>query len=431
MAKDEIISAIDIGSSKIATIVGSYLPEEEKIRVVGVATVVSKGVKKGQIVDIEAAVAGITESVEKAERMAGVTIGTAFVSIGGLHIDCQNSRGMVAVSVPEKEIVGEDVERVMEAARAISLPSNREVIHAVPRFFTVDGQEGIKDPIGMTGVRLEVDTHVISGSATAMRNLAKCISEVGIDIEALVFSGLSSSEAVLTDTEKELGVILVDIGGGTTDVCIYVESALSYSKVIPVGAKNVTNDIAIGLRVSLESAEKIKLYLSEEKKNVVVPDKKEKAASSRDEIDLTKLGVREKLTKVSRRTLVEGIIKPRLSEIFNLVLEEVKKSGYGGMTPAGVVITGGGGLTLGIEETCRARMALPVRVGKPEGITGLIDEIRGPEYATTVGLLLYGVKAFEAGEGGFSLERIGSRISRIPLKGAAKRVFDLLKSFLP
>jgi len=430
MAKDELITGIDIGSSKIVTIVSSYSAEEEKSRVIGVATVESKGVKKGQIVDIEAAVEEITSSVEKAERMAGVTVGTAYVSCGGVHINCQNSHGMVAVSVPDKEISGEDVERVMEAARAISLPSNREVIHAIPRTFTVDGQEGIKDPIGMSGVRLEVDTHVVSGSATAMRNLAKCVGEVGVDIEAMVFSGLASSRAVLTDTEKELGVILVDIGGGTTDVCIYVESALSYSAVLPVGAKNVTNDIAIGLRVSLESAEKIKMALSDRKRDFTVPNKKEKGVN-KDEIDLAKLGIREPVTKVSRRTLVDGIMKPRLLEIFGLVLEEVKKSGYGGMTPAGVVITGGGGLTLGVEEACRMRMALPVRVGKPVGITGLIDEIRGPDYAASVGLILYGAEISEGAGGGFSLGKIGSITSKIPLKGAAKKAFDLFKSFLP
>jgi len=431
MAKEEVITGIDVGSSKVTTVVSAYDLSEEVSRVVGVATVPSKGIKKGQVVDIEAAVEAITKSVEKAERMAGLTIGTAFVSCGGVHIDCQNSHGMVAVSVPDKEITEQDIDRVMEAARAISLPSSRELIHAIARFYTVDGQDGIKDPLGMTGIRLEVDTHVVSGLATAIRNLAKCVGEVGVDIEAMVFGGLASCEAVLTDTEKELGVILVDIGGGTTDICVYVENALSYSAVLPVGAKNVTNDIAIGLRVSLESAEKIKLSLSKREREVMMPSGKKEKMVKVDEIDLAKIGVYEPVKKISKRTLIDGIMRPRLLEIFGLICDEIKKSGFKGMTPAGVVITGGGALTLGVEEACRARMALPVRVGCPKQLTGLIDEIKGPDFATCAGLISFGARFGEENGRGFSIGKVGNLRDKIPLKGATKKLVDLFKSFLP
>ena len=255
MAKNKIIAAIDMGSSKVATLVAQVREEDtSRLHVVGAASAVSRGIRKGQIVNIEEAVASIEESVEAAERMAGYNISKAWVSIGGAHIGSLNSQGVVAVAQPQGEVTSQDVQRVIEAAQAVSLPTSAEIIHVIPRSYTVDGQDGVKDPVGMTGVRLEVETHIVTGSTTALKNLAKCVGEVGCDVEGMVFSGLASAGAVLSDTEKELGVILIDICGGTTDIAIFVEGALSYSSVLPVGAKNVTNDLAIGLRVSLEGA---------------------------------------------------------------------------------------------------------------------------------------------------------------------------------
>ncbi|MBI3887490.1 cell division protein FtsA [Candidatus Microgenomates bacterium] len=308
MAKDRIITAIDVGSSKITTVIASSF-KEEKLSVIGVSTVNSKGIKKGQIVDIEETVDAISQSIDAAERMAGISIGSAFVSVGGSHIASQNSKGVVAVSQPEGEITSTDVSRVVEAAKAISIPSSREILHVLPREYVVDGQSGIKDPIGMTGIRLEVDTQIVTGATTAIRNLGKCINEVGIDIESVVFSGLASSEAVLSDTEKELGVVLVDIGAGATDIAIWVDGALSFSCVLPVGAKNVTNDIAVGLRVSLESAEKIKIFLSQKDKPkfglpIEEEDLKGKSTKSTDELDLSHLNLPEEVKKISRKTVL-------------------------------------------------------------------------------------------------------------------------------
>lgn len=432
MARDKVIVGIDVGTSKIATLIGttpSAGGTEKGVNIIGVATVLSRGLRKGQVVDIEEATLAITESLEAAERMAGYSVSSAFVSVGGNHIASQNSHGVVAVAEPEKEITTLDVERVIEAAKAVSLPSSREILHVLPRGFIVDSQEGIKDPVGMTGVRLEVDTHLITGGSTALRNLAKCVSEVGVDVEGLVFGGLASSEAVVTETEKELGVVLIDIGGGTTDVCCYVEGSLAYSSVIPIGAKNITSDLAIGLRVSLESAEKIKLALGERPKEVATTEEKEK--KDEDELDLSYLGLTEEVHKLSRKTLIEGIIKPRLNEIFTMVSLEVKKSGFAGLTPGGVVLAGGGALTVGSVEVAKRNLAMPVRIGIPMNVSGLVDEILIPPFATAIGLLLYGAKTEGSREGKISLASFSRFFGKIPVKGTAGKIIDLIKSFLP
>lgn len=437
MTRDKIISIIDIGSSKITTLIAS-VSDEEKINIIGVSSSEAKGIRKGQVIDIEDASFAITKSLEAAERMAGFTVGTAFVSVGGIHISSINSHGVVAVSRPEEEIVQSDIDRVMEASRAISLPSAREIIHAIPRGFIVDSQEGIKDASGMTGVRLEVDTHIITGSTTSIKNLNKCLNDIGIETERLIFGGLASSYSVLTETEKELGVILVDIGGGTIDVCIFIEGALSYSAVLPVGAKNITNDLAIGLRVSLESAEKIKIALSKKEKKIIYPEDKtqnyDNPPTSRhtkdklEDIDLSDLNLPEGLKAVSKKTIIDGIIKPRLQEIFTLIGIEIQKSGLGGFTPSGIVITGGGALTVGIIDTCKTRLALPTRIGIPEGVTGLIDEIESPLFSASVGLILYGVK-FDFGKDR-KKDSIG-KFFNFPFKNSSGKFINLLKSFLP
>ncbi len=435
MARDKILAGIDVGTSKVTTIITSVV-EEGMLRVMGVATTSSRGIRKGQVVDIEEATQSVVESLEAAERMAGYSVSEAFVGVGGSYISSLNSHGIVAVSQPEKEISVDDIDRVVDAAKAVSLPSGKEIIHVLPRGFTVDGQEGIKDPVGMTGIRLEVDTHLITVGLTGRRNLEKCISEVGVEVLGFVFGGLASSEAVLTETEKELGIALIDIGAGTTDICVYVEGALAYSSVLPIGAKNITNDIAIGLRVSLESAEKIKLFLGKNVKNtppVELVDKKDGKKTNQDEIDLSALELPEDLDKTTKRTLVDGIIKPRLNEIFSMVGLEIKKSGFSGLTPAGVVLTGGGAETIGIVDAAKRNLAMPVRIGIPgEKVTGLIDEILSPAYASSIGLTIYGSK-FETHESSspFNFKGLNKITQNVPIKGAAGKVVDLIKSFLP
>lgn len=431
MARDRIVTGIDIGTSKITTLIAS-VNDDNAIRVIGVSTVASRGLRKGQIVNIEEATSGISQSLEGAERMAGTSVASAYLLTGGNHIASLNSHGVVAVAEPDKEITENDVKRVIDAAKAISLPQSREILHIIPRGYLVDGQEGIVDPVNMTGVRLEVDTHLITGGSISIRNLYRCVEELGVEVESVIFGGLASSYATLSDTERELGVVLVDIGGGTTDVAIYVDGALSYSSVIPVGAINITKDLAAGLRISLESAEKIKLALGQQQKNPVLPE--EEAAKTKtdrnDEIDVSNLMLVEEIKTISRKTLVEGIVKPRLNEIFSLVGLEIKKSGFGGMTPSGIVLTGGGALSVGAVESARRNLAMSVHIGIPKNISGLIDEIITPAYAASVGLLLYGIKADKHISAPL-FGNIGKIGSRLPIKGIAGKMINLIKSFLP
>ncbi len=424
MAKTQGLNAIDIGSSKITCLITVPSQDSSKINVIGVATVPSKGVRKGQIVNIEECVAAITDCVESAERMSGIGVDSAYVSISGEHIESQNSHGLVAIREAEEEITSEDVFRVIEAARAVSLPTSREIIHVLPIEFVVDSQRGIKDPTGMSGVRLETEAHLITGLSPAIKNVTRCVSELGVSVSGLVFTGLASSEAVLTETDKELGVIMVDIGGGTTSVCIYLEGSCVYSSVLPVGAKKITDDIAIGLQISVDSAEKIKHYVSRPKH-----ERDEEGEKATDEIDLLKLGISEDVKKVSRKTIVEGIIRPRLNEIFSLVGNVVKKSGYEGQTPAGVVLTGGGSLTVNCSESCRRVMQLPAKVTIPTGLSGMIEEISTPISSAVAGLILYGYKRKDQNQS--SGMKLSGMIKGIPGKQALGKAVDFIKSFLP
>lgn len=410
---DKILAAIDIGSSKVASIVGVKTAELDELRVIGFHSSPSKGVKKGLIVDIDEITMAVEESVEKTERMAGQKINQVFVSVGGPHISSLNSHGVVAISNPQGEIVAEDVGRAVDAARAISISNTRQVIEVIPREYVVDGQGGIKNPIGMTGIRLEVDTHIVTASHTNLKNLDRCLAELGLNNAGFIFSALASAHSVLTDTEKELGVVLVDIGGGKTDICLYVEGALSYSSSIAVGAKHITNDIAVGLRVSLQSAEKIKLHLSHHLQN-----KKETQKKDAD-LNLAHLQLPENISTVTLKSLTDGIIAPRLEEIYKLIEEELEKSGFANSVPSGLVITGGGAMTVGMIELGRRYMGMPIRIGTPTGVTGLIDELLNPQYATTVGLLLYGQKNIITEDGWKNFNKIlrdlsfGNFISKI------------------
>ncbi len=431
MSEGKIVVGIDIGTSKIVTLIAKV---NEEINVLGVSETPAAGVKKGQIVDIDEAVISINNSLEAAERMAGYSASHIIASIGGSHIESQNSRGVVAVAHPEGEITENDLARVIDAARAVSLPSSREIIHVLPRSYIVDGQEGIKDPIGMTGIRLEVDTHIISANSTSIRNMEKAFSEVGVDLDAVVFSGYASSLAVLSDTEKELGVVLVDIGAGTTDISVYVDGSVAYSSVLPIGARHITNDLAIGLRISLESAEKIKLFLSSSTKKPVriseEMEEEEKREKLTDEVDLSSLGLAEELKKVSKKTLIDGIIRPRLNELFTMIGIEIKKSGFAGQTPSGLVITGGGARTIGVTDAAKRMLAMPVRVAIATNIKGIIDEIQEPSFSTVVGLLNYGgtIETKSSLPFGFALPNIGS--FKFSGKVLAKAI-SFFKSFLP
>lgn len=426
MAKDKVVCGIDVGSSKIATLIAT-IGEDDRINLIGVSATPSRGVKKGQVVDIESAVEAITESIESAERMAGYSVSQTFVSMGGPQIESINSHAVVAVAEPDGEIKVSDIQRVNDAARAIALPSSREILHVIPRTFTVDGQEGINDPVGMTGVRLETDTHIITGPTTSMRNLVKCVGMVGVDVKELVFSGMASAQAVLTDTEKELGVILVDIGGETTDMVIFVDGAMAYSAVIPLGGRHVTSDIAVGLRISLESAEKIKHFLGRIVKQPVMPgEDKEKTKKEEEVLDLKQLNIAEDVQKISRKAVVDSIIRPRLQEIFKYIGKEIKKSGFGSQTPSGLVITGGGAMTIGVLDQAKYILGFPARLGKIEGFVGLTDEIEAPSFATSAGLIIYGMHSGTQSE--MSLPVLGGGL---PIKKVTQKVTDLIKSFLP
>ena len=379
MQHSKILSAIDIGTSKITTIIGQQFEQENRLNIVAVSSVPALGFRKGQIINLEQASATLTQSVESAERMAGFQINNAYVAIAANHIESVNSKGVVAISNPNGEISHDDIVRVVDAARAITLPTGKEILHVIPRIYTVDGQEGIVDPVGMNGVRLETEAHLIIASTPAIKNIKKSLEEIGISINELLYTGLASAKAALTDTEKELGVALVDIGGSITTITIFFEGSPVFSSVIPVGANNITNDLAIGLRFSLENAEKIKLQL-----NKIVENKK-----FEDEIELSHFGIiGEDKKKLSIQTAINGIIKPRLEEIFSLILGSIKNSDLLNSIPAGIVLTGGGSLTINAKEICSKIIPLPVRIAQPPQVGGIVDEILNPAYCSSIGLLL-------------------------------------------
>ena len=427
MSKNTGINAIDIGTSKITCLITKPSTDSDKVNVIGVATLPSRGMGRsrnnaGTIVNIEEVVGSVTDCVEAAERMAGFNINSAQVSISGSHIKSQNSQGVVAVTEPEGEITSEDIYRAIEAARAVSLPSSRDIMHVLPREFSVDSQKGIKDPVGMSGIRLETEAHIITGSTTAIKNIAKAVNEIGISVQNPIYSGLASALSTLTDTEKELGVVSVDIGAGVTNITAFVDSACSYSSVIPLGARKITDDLALGLMISLDSAEKIKHHVS------IVKKVKNEIGGS-DEIDLAKIGVREEIKNVSQKAISEGIIRPRLNEIFSLVGGVIRKSGFAGQMPAGIVLSGGGSLTNGAVESCKRVLQLPVRLGSPTGLSGLTEEIDSPEYATAVGLILYGYQHQDSSSpGNFKIDNL---LKKLPFKQISKKATDFFKSLMP
>ncbi len=396
MAKQQIITAIDLGTEKTVALIASLgIDELKELQVLGVSVYPSAGMKKSQIVDLEAVITTLSKTLDAAERMAGTQARQALVSVTGSHIDSMNSKGVVAVSAASQEIETEDIARVIEAARAISLPPSKRVVHVIPQDFSVDTQTGIKDPLGMTGIRLESEAHIITATNTALKNVEKSINDVGLGVSSFVFSGLAAAESVLTETEKELGVVSVDIGAGTSSLCCYVDGSLQHSTTIPIGARHITQDIALGCRISLEAAEKVKLALSKDPIQSVVPKAGESKESLRkrkklaNELNLEKLGIQEGIETLSKKTVIEAIMVPRLKEIFSLLMEELQKKKLINQVPAGLVISGGGAETIALTEIGKRVTQLPVRIATPKKITGLTNDLCHSEFATVLGMLLY------------------------------------------
>ncbi|HEX8923793.1 MAG TPA: cell division protein FtsA [Patescibacteria group bacterium] len=416
MQHSKIISGIDIGTSKVTTIVGQYFEAEDRFNVIAVSSIPSQGFRKGQIINLDQAAQTITQSIESAGRMAGLPIHSAHIALSAPHMESINSRGVVAISNPNGEIDQNDVTRVIEAAKAVSLPAGKEIIHVIPRKFTVDGQEGVIDPIGMNGIRLEVEAHLILASNPALKNLKKCLDQIGIHVDSLIYSGLCTAKAALTETEKELGVALVDIGGSITSLTIFIEGSPAYSVVLPVGANNVTSDLAIGLRFSLEDAEKIKVRLSK-----IIENKK-----FEDEIELSHFGITSEFKqKISIQTAANGIIKPRLEELFSLVQSQIDASGFSQNIPAGIVLTGGGALTVNIKDICNQVIPLPLRVASPPKVGGIVDDILNPAYTSSIGLLMYCLSENQ------SASPVSNKKVKVSFGGVFGKIKDLLEPLLP
>jgi len=376
--KGELIVGLDIGTTKITCIVGEVTPDG--IDVVGIGTQPSRGLRKGVVINIDATVASIRRAVEEAELMAGCEISSVYAGIAGGHIRGFNSQGVVAVK--EKEVRQGDIDRVLDAARAINIPQDREILHVLPQEFIIDEQDGIREPLGMSGVRLEAKVHIVTAAASSAQNIIKCCAKTGLSVADIVLEPLASAEAVLADEEKELGVALVDIGGGTTDLALFVNGAIQHTSVIPIGGGHLTNDIAVGLRTPMQEAERIK----------VRHGSAQSALLDRDEtIEVPSVGGRAPRV-LSRRILCE-IIEPRVEELFQLVRHEIQKAGQEDLLASGVVLTGGSTLLHGMPELAEEVLGLPVRRGVPRGVGGLIDVVKSPQYATAVGLLHYGARA--------------------------------------
>lgn len=434
MPKKRVIAAIDLGTEKCVTLIAVIDEETGELKVVGVSAVPSKGMKRSVIVDLDKVLNTISQSLDAAERMAGFDVKSVYLSVSGTHVLSKNSKGVVAVAAPDQEITSTDVERVIEAARAISLPADRKIMHVIPRDFKVDSQEGIKDPVGMTGVRLESEAHIITGMTTSLKNLEKVINDLGLEVEGFIFAGLAAAGVTLTETEKELGAIVVDMGAGTTSISAYVEGALEYSGAVPVGARHITQDIALGTRISLDNAEKVKIILSGEDFSPIKPragESKEELTKRRkkaDKLDLAKNGIHETIEELSKRTLVEGIMVPRMKEIFELIKKELAKQDLMDKVPSGIILCGGGAQTVGMVDIAKRVFNLPVRIGDPEELKGLVGDIKGPAYATSIGLLKYGKDK----DGGTTTGgNMGSILESIDLKGISEKVRGLLKSVLP
>ena len=416
MAKEHYMTGLDVGTQTVRVVQAKRDRETGQLSIIGASEVAAAGLRKGVIVDIEEAVSSISQALEKVERMTGVPVTVANVSVGGNHISAVASHGVIAVSRADGEITESDIVRCIDASQAISIPQNREVLHVFPKSFTLDGQTGIKDPLGMNGIRLEVSTLIVQAGLPFIKNLTKAVLQAGLEMEDMVLAPVAAAESVLTKRQKDLGVVLIDMGAGTTSLVVYEEGDVLHTQVLPIGCMHITNDIAIGLRCSIDTAEKVKLLFGQSDP---------KAVSKEDEIDLSKLDESEEET-VTRQYVVE-IIEARLEEIFDHVNNELKKISRDGKLPAGVVLTGGGANLPGLADFVKKHLRLPVVIGLPQNVTTIIDRVDNPAFATCVGLILWGNK-FSGSSGSGDM---GSFVKGLMDNPAVGKMRKWIKSFLP
>jgi len=409
------IVGLDVGTTKVTVVCGHV--QEGMIQVTGIGNAPNSGLRKGSVVDIEETVSAISSAIEEAERSSGTQIRSCFAAISGSQLVSIDSKGIIAVSRADGEISDSDVERVLDAAKSVALPPNNEIIHIVPKMYVVDGQTGIKDPTGMSGIRLEVQSHVIGVSTPTLKNLSKAISQAGLEIEGIVFSAVASAKGFLNKKQKEIGVILIDIGASNTSIAVYEENTLIHSKVIPIGANHITNDLAIGLKISLEAAEKIKIH----EVSAAIEDVKES-----DKVDLNKYDKNEK-EKPNRRYVCE-IAEARLNELFGMIKDELKLIERDEMLPAGAILVGGGSKLTGLTKYVKATLGLPTQIGHLVfEVSGIVDKLDNPEYACAVGLMLWGIDETQnimsnKGRPKINLGRAG---------GVLDRVKEVFKNLIP
>ncbi len=417
---EELYAGLDIGSYAVRIAVGKAVPGpdgKEQIHVVGAVEVPSGGVAKGAVTDIEEAVSSVSKALEQAERLTGLPVNAAWVGISGTHILAQESRGVIGVARPDGEIREEDVERVIEAARTVATPPNYEIIHVIPKSFIVDGQRGVKDPVGMHGTRLEVDALIIQGLSSQIKNLTKCIYRTGLDIEDLVFSILATSEAVITSRQKELGVCVVNLGSTTTSLAVFEEGDILHTAVLPVGSDHVTRDLAVALRTSIDVAEQVKLRYA-----TCLPE----TVGKKEIIDLAEFGVEE--AEHAERSFVAKVAQARMQEIYEKIDAELEKIDRSGMLPAGIVLTGGGAKIAGCVEAAKHALRLPATIGTALGINSVIDRAHDPALSTSVGLVLWGHNIRGASPGG-GVAGLLSRLKGIGRLGEG--IKKILRSFKP
>src|SRR5207248_357743 len=410
MAEQTVLVAIDIGTTKVCVLIGE-VAARGGVDVIGIGQAPSDGLRKGVVIDIDRTVQSVANAVEAAERLSGLKVRSAFVGISGSHILSQNSRGMVAVSGRAKDVDRDDTVRAIEAARAISIPNTREILHVIPRGDVVDGQEGVRDPIGMTAVRLEVETHIVTASSTSVQNLTKCVQRAGVEIDELVLAQLATSEAVLGVEDRELGVVLADIGGDTTDVAIFQDGSISHCATIPMGGRSVTADLGILLRVTPDVAESVKFKYGSAVPLDVDPD---------EVLQVTSIG-EDTSHGVTRRHIAE-IVESRVAEILKFIAAEIEAAGATNRLQAGLVLTGGGGQLMGMPRAARDQLGMSARVVPPSGLGGLTDQISAPPYAAARGLLLWGARNWSTDE-----ERASAR----SLDGVTSRLGKIFKGLMP
>lgn len=386
MPKGNATVGLDIGTSKVCVVIGEE-GDDGQIEIVGVGCTPSNGLRKGVVVNIDSTIKAIEGAISEAELMAGIDVNSCYVGIGGSHIKGLNSHGVIAIS-RGREVSQSDINRVIDAAKAVAIPLDREIIHILPQQYIIDGQDGIKDPIGMSGVRLEVETHIVTGAIASAQNIVKSVNRAGLGVEEIVLMPLACSNAVLSKDEKELGAVLVDIGGGTTNIAVFIEGSIWHTEVLSIGGNNVTKDISVGLRTPIAEAERLKV---EEGCALV------SMVSSEEEVEVIGVGGR-KNRSIPRQVLAE-IIEARMEEIFNLINREIRMTGYENLISTGIVLTGGGAMLEGISELAERIFDRPIRIGVPQGIGGLVDTVNDPTYTTAVGLVFYGMRSRPTSEG--------------------------------